>query len=90
MKSLIMKQSIPKSDVSGVEAVAVINSILGCPCDGRNLENNAVEYIDLLQEAYLHLSQENSSLYADINKLLTICCENNIAIGELKDKYNSF
>jgi hypothetical protein len=66
------------SSLHGLEALAKVNAILACPCDGRNIENDAVGYIDLLQEAFLYLSTENNELHRNISGLLQQCRKNNI------------
>lgn len=66
------------SNLHGLEALAKVNAILACPCDGRNIENDAVGYINLLQEAFLYLSTENNELHRSISGLFQLCKEKNI------------
>jgi hypothetical protein len=70
------------SNLHGLEALSKVNAILACPSDGRNIENNALGYIDLLQEAFLYLSNENSELHRNNSGLVQLCKEQNIDTRE--------
>jgi hypothetical protein len=85
----IIKNNI-SCDLSGLDALIKTNEILGCPFDGRGIEDDAVGYINLLQEAFIYLRTVNSDHESDILELIQLCKENNINTSKFTKSYNEF
>jgi len=78
------------ADLSGLDALIRINEILGCPFDGRGIEDDAVGYINLLQEAFIYLRTVNSDHESDILELIQLCKENNIKTSKFTKSCDEF
>lgn len=78
------------ADLSGLDALIRINEILGCPFDGRGIEDDAVGYINLLQEAFIYLRTANSDLERDILELIQLCKEHDINTSKFTKSCDEF
>lgn len=74
-------------ELKGLEALSKINEILACPFDGRGIEDDALGYINLLQEAFLYLRDANSELEIDVLRLVKLCKENNLDTSQLNKSF---
>ena len=77
-------------DSRGLDALIRINEILGCPFDGRGIEDDAAGYINLLQEAFIYLRTANKGLESDVLELIQLCKEHDINISKFTKACDEF
>ena len=71
-------KSCEDNELYGLEALAKINAILACPFDGRGIKEDALGYINLLQNAFLYLMDLYGDLETNRLDLIKLCKEHNI------------
>jgi len=81
-------KSCGDNELYGLEALAKINAILQCPFDGRGIEEDPLGYINLLQNAFLYLSDIYGELGTNRLDLLKLCKEHNIDTSKLTKAFD--